>query len=46
MRPPSLWLAMGLGFVKDQNWKAPLYWEKRDGAWHHFYAVGIEKSCP
>ena len=40
---PSLWLAMGLGFVKDQNWKAPLYWEKRDGAWHHFTLSGLKK---
>ncbi len=32
-RDPALWLADGWGAVKAQGWDAPLYWERRDGAW-------------
>lgn len=40
---PALWLSMGLGFVKEQNWEAPLYWHKLDGEWHHFTLLGLKK---
>ena len=30
---PELWLSDGWNAVKTHQWKAPLYWEKVDGAW-------------
>ncbi len=30
---PELWLSDGWNVVHDRAWKAPLYWEKHDGAW-------------
>ena len=28
---PELWLSMGWDTVQREGWKAPLYWEQRDG---------------
>ncbi len=33
---PELWLSDGLATARAEGWSAPLYWEERDGAWHHF----------
>jgi ergothioneine biosynthesis protein EgtB len=30
---PLIWLSDGWNVVQTQGWKAPLYWEKRDGSW-------------
>ncbi|HEX6479691.1 MAG TPA: ergothioneine biosynthesis protein EgtB [Ktedonobacteraceae bacterium] len=30
---PLLWLSEGWATVRAEEWKAPLYWEKRDGEW-------------
>jgi ergothioneine biosynthesis protein EgtB len=30
---PELWLSDGWNMVKSQEWNAPLYWVKEDGAW-------------
>ncbi len=30
---PELWLSDGWNTVNAQGWRAPLYWEQRDGAW-------------
>jgi ergothioneine biosynthesis protein EgtB len=38
---PELWLSLGWTTVNEQRWKAPLYWEKRDGAWWHFTLSGF-----
>ena len=27
--------------VNEQRWEAPLYWEKRDGAWWNFTLSGL-----
>ncbi|MEO0981165.1 MAG: ergothioneine biosynthesis protein EgtB [Pseudomonadota bacterium] len=32
-RTPALWLSAGWAQVQAEGWDAPLYWEKRDGAW-------------
>jgi len=40
-RDPSLWLADGWATVKTQSWAAPLYWERRDGTWHHMTLSGL-----
>ncbi|WP_349407343.1 ergothioneine biosynthesis protein EgtB [Pseudalkalibacillus sp. SCS-8] len=40
---PEYWLSEGWSAVKEQNWKAPLYWEKRDGEWYTFTMHGMKK---
>jgi ergothioneine biosynthesis protein EgtB len=30
---PELWLSQGWDTLHAQNWRAPLYWEERDGQW-------------
>jgi ergothioneine biosynthesis protein EgtB len=37
------WLSDGWTTVKEEGWKAPLYWEKIDGTWHYFTLFGIRK---
>jgi ergothioneine biosynthesis protein EgtB len=32
-REPRLWLADGWARVQAEGWQAPLYWDRRDGAW-------------
>ena len=46
---PSLWLADGWATVQHEGWKAPGYWELRDGGWHQMTLHGlreVEKSRP
>jgi ergothioneine biosynthesis protein EgtB len=38
---PEFWLSLGWMTVNEQRWEAPLYWEKRDGAWWHFTLSGF-----
>lgn len=45
-RRPELWLSAGWDCVKQREWQAPLYWEKRDGAWHVFTLSGLERVDP
>ena len=33
---PELWLSDGWATVQNQDWRAPRYWEQRDGEWWHF----------
>ncbi len=37
---PELWLSDGFAAARAEGWTAPLYWEERDGAWHHFTLHG------
>src|SRR5207245_1659621 len=30
---PDLWLSLGWATVQQEGWRAPLYWEERDGQW-------------
>jgi ergothioneine biosynthesis protein EgtB len=32
-RNPALWLSDGWAQVQAQGWRAPLYWDRRDGEW-------------
>lgn len=41
-----LWLSDGIATVESEGWKAPLYWEKKDGEWHHFTLNGFRKVNP
>ncbi len=38
---PELWLSEGWSTVQAENWNAPLYWEMKDGVWHHFTLSGL-----
>ncbi len=38
---PLVWLADGWATVKTQGWKAPGYWEERDGVWHQMTLEGL-----
>jgi ergothioneine biosynthesis protein EgtB len=39
---PVLWLADGFATLKAKGWTTPLYWERRDGAWHEMTLAGLE----
>ena len=45
-RRPELWLSAGWDCVIQRGWQAPLYWEKRDGAWMAFTLSGLEPVDP
>jgi ergothioneine biosynthesis protein EgtB len=38
---PTLWLSDGWDAVNTNSWKAPLYWEQRDGEWWHYTMDGM-----
>ncbi|MFT5433339.1 MAG: ergothioneine biosynthesis protein EgtB, partial [Myxococcota bacterium] len=42
----DLWLSAGWDWVNRQEWKAPLYWEKRDDEWHVFTLAGLRPVAP
>ena len=42
---PELWLADGWTAVREGGWRAPLYWEQRDGSWHVFTLAGMRELC-
>jgi ergothioneine biosynthesis protein EgtB len=37
---PALWLSDGWAAIQARGWRAPLYWEMRDGAWWQFTLGG------
>ena len=37
---PDLWLSDGFAAVRAREWRAPLYWEERDGEWRVFTLAG------
>ncbi|WP_111412459.1 ergothioneine biosynthesis protein EgtB [Billgrantia lactosivorans] len=46
---PELWLSDGWQQVGQADWRAPLYWVKRDDGWHHFTLGGlrpVDKNAP
>lgn len=38
---PELWLSDGWSAVQRNGWRAPLYWEERDGRWWSFTMGGL-----
>jgi ergothioneine biosynthesis protein EgtB len=40
---PEFWLSLGWTTVNEQRWRAPLYWEERDGAWWNFTLSGFRQ---
>jgi ergothioneine biosynthesis protein EgtB len=43
---PEFWLSMGWATVQQQGWRAPLYWDDRDGIWSHFTLSGLQPVDP
>jgi ergothioneine biosynthesis protein EgtB len=43
---PLLWLSDGWATVKREGWRAPLYWEERDGAWLQMSLEGLHPPEP
>ncbi len=41
-RRPELWLSDGWQLVQAEGWRAPLYWELRDGELWHFTLFGMQ----
>lgn len=42
----GLWLSDGWATVKQQGWRAPLYWEERDGEWWQMTLAGMRPLNP
>ncbi len=40
---PLLWLSDAWDHIQKKNWKAPLYWENRDGEWWQMTLRGSQK---
>ena len=43
---PECWLSEGWDTVRAQQWRAPLYWEERDGAWWNATLAGDRCVAP
>ncbi len=43
---PALWLADGWTTLAGQGWRAPNYWEERDGQWHQMSLRGLQPIDP
>ncbi len=41
-RRPELWLADGWDRVRSEAWRAPMYWERREGDWSVFTLNGMQ----
>lgn len=45
-RTPTLWLADGWAKIAKEGWRAPLYWEERDGQWLQMTLWGLQSIDP
>lgn len=43
---PEPWLSDGWAAIQSQGWRAPLYWEERDGAWWEMTLGGMRPLDP
>ncbi len=43
---PEFWLSDGWFAVQEDNWIAPLYWEKQNGNWWYFTLSGMREVDP
>lgn len=41
-RSPALWLSDGWARINGEGWRAPLYWEERDGQWLQMTLWGLQ----
>jgi ergothioneine biosynthesis protein EgtB len=42
----DLWLSAGWAKIQSEGWRAPLYWEQRDGTWWVFTLHGMRPVDP
>jgi ergothioneine biosynthesis protein EgtB len=42
----TLWLMDGFAVASNEQWQAPLYWRKLDGAWHVMTLAGLKPIDP
>jgi len=40
---PEMWLSEGWATAQEQAWRAPMYWQREDGAWHIFTLSGMRE---
>jgi dimethylhistidine N-methyltransferase len=45
-RDAALWLSDGWQCAASQSWRAPLYWEEKDGAWLEMTLAGLKPLDP
>ncbi|HZV00579.1 MAG TPA: ergothioneine biosynthesis protein EgtB [Planctomycetota bacterium] len=45
-RRPELWLSDGWATCQERGWRAPLYWEERDGRFDAFTLAGVRALDP
>ena len=45
-RRPELWLSDGWSTAEREGWRAPLYWQERDGGWHAMTLHGLQPVEP
>ena len=38
----ELWLSDGWDWIRNNQWNAPLYWERRDGEWWYYTLEGMK----
>lgn len=43
---PSLWLSDGWDRLNQEQWNAPLYWERHDGEWQSMTLYGCKNLAP
>jgi len=43
---PRHWLAEGFATARRDGWRAPLYWEQRDGVWCAYDLAGVREIDP
>jgi len=43
---PDLWLSDGWAAVREEGWRAPLYWERVEGTWRRFTLNGLRPVRP
>jgi ergothioneine biosynthesis protein EgtB len=43
---PALWLSDAWAAVQAEEWRAPLYWQERDGEWFSFTLGGLRPVDP
>lgn len=43
---PQLWLSDGWKWKKENNITSPLYWHKKNEAWHYYTLYGLRKCDP
>lgn len=41
-KTPTLWLSDGWALANREDWRAPLYWEARDGEWFEMSLGGLQ----